>query len=167
MVAVGVDYGTVRIGLAKSDEARSIAFPFMSVPRGKTDEEGVAAVLSALADVEVDEFVVGLPLSLSGEEGVAARKARAFGALLEARSGRPVVFVDERLSSAAASRHMREMGLDERAQRGKLDERAAALILETYLASTRKVTWEGDPNELPAPEEGPSRRRRRRGRERR
>jgi putative holliday junction resolvase len=167
VVLVGVDYGTVRIGLAKSDEARSIAFPFTTVARGTSDEAGVVAALAALDGVEVEAFVLGLPLTLDGDEGQSARKVRRFGAILAEKSGLPVHYVDERLSSAAASRHLREMGMDEKAQRGLLDERAAALILETYLGSIRKVTWEGDPNELSMPDEGHPRGRGRRGRSRR
>jgi putative holliday junction resolvase len=167
VIIVGVDFGSVRLGLAKSDEERSIAFPFTTVARGKSDEEGVAACLAALEGTPVEAFVVGLPLTLDGEEGQSARRARRFGELLEARSGRPVHFMDERLSSAAASRNLREMGLDERAQRGMLDERAAALILEAYLGSIRKVTWEADPNELAHERDEPPHKRGRRGRSRR
>jgi putative holliday junction resolvase len=167
LVVVGIDYGAVRIGLAKSDEERTIAFPFTTVTRGASDASGVEACLTALDGLDVEAFVVGLPLTLAGEEGQSARRARRFGELLARKSGLPVHFLDERLTSAAASRSLRAMGLDEKAQRGMLDERAASLILDTYLRSIRKVTWEGEPDEPTMDDGARPRGRGRRGRSRR
>jgi putative holliday junction resolvase len=167
LVVVGIDYGTVRIGLAKSDEERTIAFPLTTVARGASDESGVDACVAALEGLDVEAFVIGLPLTLAGGEGQSARRARRFGALLEERTGIPVHFLDERLSSAAASRSLREMGVGEKAQRGMLDERAASLILDTYLRSNRKATWEGEPDVLAMDDGAKPRGRGRRGRSRR
>jgi putative Holliday junction resolvase len=83
----------------------------------------------------VDEAVVGLPLNLAGDETEWTKEVRAFGDDLARRTGLPVNFVDERLTSVAAERAVRGMGLkrSEREQKGRIDSAAAALILDAWL----------------------------------
>jgi putative Holliday junction resolvase len=78
-------------------------------------------------------LVVGVPLTLGGDEGPQARDVRARAERLSATVGVPVAYWDERLSTAEARRAMREAGLTEREQRGALDKVAAALILQGWL----------------------------------
>lgn len=177
MILIGVDYGLARIGLAKSDEERRFAFPFAVVRRGKRDEEGVAAILSALEGLEIERFIVGDPIRLDGTDGEASRRARAFASLLEARSGIPYILVDERLTTSAAAKGLRAMGIDSRGQKDIIDASAAALLLQTHLDASRESIWESeldphgaaqaDPARGEPPQRDPARGRRARARRRR
>ncbi len=94
----------------------------------------VVKKLTELAQQEgIDVFVVGLPRSMDGSEGTAARRARAFAQSLKERSGRRVVLLDERLTTRQAHDRLAELGLDERRRRQLVDSEAAALLLETFL----------------------------------
>lgn len=137
-VRLGVDVGTVRVGLAASDPSGLLASPVETVPRdtrGHADQERIAAVA-----VERDalEVVVGLPRSLSGEEGAAATTVRAYAVELAALLGsRPVRLVDERLTTVDAHRTLRTSGVSGRAHRAVVDQAAAVLILQTALDAER------------------------------
>ena len=131
---LGVDPGRRRVGLAIDDEASgAMAMPHGTVERGIDDVEAAKKVRAAVADLELEAVVVGLPLRLDGTEGTAARRARSFGAALEKALGVAVTFWDERLTTVAAERTLREMGVRGRAQRGVVDETAAAILLQSYL----------------------------------
>lgn len=133
-VRVGVDVGSVRVGVAASDPSGTIAHPVRTLardPRGSTDIDGLAALVAELKAVEV---VVGLPLLLSGEEGEASRLARAYAAGLARRvTPVPVRLVDERLSTVDAHRRLRDSGVPNRAQRSVVDQAAAVIILQNAL----------------------------------
>lgn len=137
MRVLALDIGDKRIGVAVSDAAGSVASPLVVLQ--------TAAVLSGgrelhrlLDDYEVEEIVIGLPLSLDGTEGPQARHVRALAARLEpALAGRPVSFFDERLSSGQAKRSMAESGATEREMRGAVDKVAAALFLQAFLDARR------------------------------
>lgn len=132
MRVLGVDPGSVRIGLALSDPLGKIASPLLVLTINSA-KDGARKVASEARKREVDLVVVGLPLQLSGEEGYEAQKARSFMALLERRLPIPVKSFDERLSSKAAKDALREGGMDSRAQRGRLDSIAAAIMLQSFL----------------------------------
>lgn len=135
---VGVDPGQKRVGLAVSDEAGgSVALPFGTVERARDEREASVQVVAALGGIEIAALVVGLPLRLDGTEGTAARRARAFGTRLADALGVPVRFVDERLSTVGAQRALRELGMNERAQRGVVDQTAATMLLQSYLDRAR------------------------------
>ncbi|MCI5051803.1 MAG: Holliday junction resolvase RuvX [Simkaniaceae bacterium] len=132
---VAIDYGRARIGIALTDESQIIASPFKAVKGGK---EGVKNVLSALADKgEIEEFVVGLPLHMSGQESEMSKEARAFAEKLKEASSRPVHLFDERLTSSGVDRLMMGGGLNRRERAKKSDELSASLILQTYLSTKR------------------------------
>ncbi|NTV39220.1 MAG: Holliday junction resolvase RuvX, partial [Demequinaceae bacterium] len=95
-VRLGIDVGTVRVGVAACDPEGIMAFPVATVAR---DAEAVAAVAALAAEREAIEIFVGLPLHLSGSEGPSAVDARAFAAALAERTGVPVRLVDERMST--------------------------------------------------------------------
>ena len=144
---VGIDPGQARIGVAISDEEGSIAFPRETVPvRGGT-AEAARGVREALADDEISLAVVGLPLRLDGSEGEAARRARAFGEALAAALQVEVVYWDERLTTVAAERSLREMGRRGAKQREVVDQSAATILLQGYLDANKGGTWK-DPNSL-------------------
>lgn len=133
MRVVAIDTGEVRVGIAVSDEERSFAFPKTTVEAGVNAEQTAKAIEAALADVAIAEFVVGLPLRLDGSEGEAARKARLLGDAIAARFDVAVHYWDERLSSAAAERSLRSIGVRGRRHREVVDQSAAAVFLQSYL----------------------------------
>jgi putative Holliday junction resolvase len=139
---VGIDVGSVRVGVAASDPSGLLATPVRTLARdaddtavAPTDLEEVAALVVELACIEV---VVGLPRSLSGAEGAAAQAARTYAGRLAARVAPvPVRLVDERLTTVDAHRSLRESGVDGRRQRAVVDQAAAVLILQAALDAER------------------------------
>lgn len=136
-VRLGVDVGSVRVGLASSDPDGLIATPVQTLAR---DEQGGADLRALAAEVterQVLEVLVGLPRSLSGGEGPAAALARAYAGRLAALVDVPVRMVDERLSTVAATRSLRDAGVKGRKQRGMVDQAAAVVLLQTALDTER------------------------------
>lgn len=134
-VRLGVDVGSVRIGVAVSDPSGLLATPVRTLSRVGTDLDEIAALAIEHAAVEV---VVGLPVSLSGHEGPAAHGARAYAADLAARLAPvPVRLVDERLTTVGAQRVLRERGVPGRARRAIVDQLAAVEILQAALDAER------------------------------
>lgn len=144
---VGIDPGQARIGVAISDEEGSIAFPRETVQAKGGTVEAAGRVREALADEDVSLAVVGLPLRLDGSEGEAARRARAFGQALAKALEVEVVYWDERLTTVAAERSLREMGRRGAKQREVVDQSAATILLQGYLDANKGGTWM-DPNSL-------------------
>ncbi|NOY94610.1 MAG: Holliday junction resolvase RuvX [Deltaproteobacteria bacterium] len=134
MRRLGVDPGSVRVGLSFMDEGAPLVVPIGTVEVVKKD---VAAATREVAEVAkrrgAEEVVVGLPLSLAGREGIAARRARRFADSLQAQLGVPVVLWDERLTTAQAERGLRELGVGGRARREVVDQAAATLLLQSYV----------------------------------
>jgi putative Holliday junction resolvase len=137
-VRIGVDVGSVRVGVATCDPAGLIATPVETVRRGRGDLDRLAALVAERAAVEV---VVGLPTTLAGRHGPAAEAAEEFArrlaALLAARDV-PVRLVDERLSTVGAQRGLRDSGVDTRKGRSVVDQAAAVIILQTALDTERQ-----------------------------
>lgn len=141
MRRLAVDPGSARIGLSRSDEEGRVAFPLTTL-HGLRGEAAVQAVAEHARSSAVGEVVVGLPLRLSGQEGMAARRARRFAAALErVLGGVPVVLWDERLTTVAATRALREAGLRAREQRQVVDQTAATLLLQSYLDARGRDAW--------------------------
>ena len=137
-VRLGVDVGSVRVGLAASDPSGMIATPVQTLPRnlgGRADQHTIAA---AVRERNVLEVVVGLPRSLSGLEGRAAALARDYAVELAVLVAPvPVRLVDERLSTVDAARTLRDSGVAGRKQRAVVDQAAAVLILQAALDGER------------------------------
>jgi putative Holliday junction resolvase len=134
-VRVAVDVGSVRIGVAASDQEGLVATPVETVPRGRGDMERLAALIEERGAVEV---VVGLPRGLSGQEGPAAATVREFARRLAgAVAPLPVRLVDERLTTVSAERGLREAGVPGRRQRSVVDQAAAVVILQAALDAER------------------------------
>ena len=133
---MGLDVGERRVGVAIADELGMISSPLTIVQR----RDGDLAELRDLAIAKgVDRLVVGLPTGLSGREGPQAAVVRQFADALGAALGPeiPVVFWDERLTTAVAERTLRESGRGRRRQKGDVDAVAAAVILQGYLDACR------------------------------
>ncbi len=142
-VRVGVDVGSVRVGVALSDPDGVLATPVATLHRepgsdpaaGDPDVEEIAALVADHAAVGV---VVGLPRSLSGAEGPAAARARLYASVVAARVAPVEVrLVDERLSTVDAHRTLRDSGVAGRRQRAVVDQAAAVLILQSALDAER------------------------------
>jgi putative Holliday junction resolvase len=124
---LALDYGSARCGVALSDPTGMLATPLQSVSDPRS-EQGLVEIVRLVGERGVEEVVVGLPVSLSGEEGSQAAEAREFAALLEERLAVPVTTYDERYTTTLARRTP-----------GRLpeDSRAAAHLLESYLSARR------------------------------
>lgn len=139
MRALGLDLGSKRIGVAVSDLTGTIASPLVVLPRGRSrrhDHERIAALVRA---EEAECVVVGMPHSLSGADGPAARAARAEASALASVVGVPVETHDERFTTVTANRVLAEGGMRGPARRQVIDKVAAAVILQAWLDSRREV----------------------------
>lgn len=142
---LGVDVGTVRVGVALSDALGMLASPLLTLRRSR-DGADRRRLAELVAEHEVVEVVVGHPLHLSGASGASADDATAYadqvGSLI---APVPVRLVDERLSTRSASANLRAQGRDARSQRQLIDQAAAAVILQSHLDALAQ---------LPAPTDG-------------
>ncbi|MFP3967238.1 Holliday junction resolvase RuvX [Actinomadura fulvescens] len=134
-VRLGVDVGTVRIGVARCDPGGILASPLETVRRGKGDLDRLAELV---AEHEAIEIVVGLPTSLSGREGAAAEAARQFAGRLAGRLAPETVrLYDERLTTVTAESGLRAGGVHGQARRRVVDQAAAAVLLQAALDGER------------------------------
>ena len=132
---LGLDLGSVRIGVAISDPERRVAVPLGTVQVGAPHD--VKAIAALVAEHDVSEIVVGLPLSMSGGSGPGATAAQEFAGALRGMLGLPVHTQDERLSTVEAERSLRGAGARGREIRRAVDRSAAAVILQAYLDRLR------------------------------
>ncbi len=128
---LGLDPGERRIGVALSDPTGTIASPHSVIDRKSMDVAD--AVRAVCIENEVDRIVVGLPTSLSGGEGPAAKAAREVGRLAAEATGLPVEFHDERFTTVTAEAALLEGGVRRAKRRDIRDKVAAAVILQSYL----------------------------------
>jgi putative Holliday junction resolvase len=140
---LGVDYGSVRIGLAVSDADCKIAFPLATHQR-QGPERDAAFFRDVVEREEIGTIVVGLPIHLSGREGKKAAEARAFGQWLGDTTGLPVAFADERFSTVEAESALWSAGLTHAKRKKRRDRVAAQMLLQAYLEA-------GCPAEPPGP----------------
>lgn len=135
--AIGIDFGTKRIGIAVSDAGRMVATPFETIKRvgDRTVEHGRIADIAAEIDATV--LVVGLPLSLDGTDGLAVRTIRSEIRGLAKRVALPIEEYDERFSTVTAERSLREMGTRGQQRRDVVDQVAAAVLLQGWLDARR------------------------------
>jgi putative holliday junction resolvase len=129
---LGVDYGTVRVGLAISDPDRRLASP-LAVYERRGREQDAAYFRSVVSEEEVGALVVGLPVHLDGREGQKAVEARAFGAWLAETTELPVTFWDERFSTVEAESALWQAGLTHKKRKARRDRVAAQILLQAYL----------------------------------
>lgn len=132
---VGIDVGDVRIGVAVSDPDGILATPVETVAAGP---QAITRIAELVVSYEALECIVGLPVGLSGREGPAAAKVRAFCARLQAVIAPvPIRLFDERMSTMTAEGLLRKGGRSGEARRGVIDQAAATVILQTALDSER------------------------------
>jgi putative Holliday junction resolvase len=132
MRILALDHGTVRVGVALSDELKMIASPLEFIPAEPWDAF-LQRLQQIMAEKQVERVLVGMPRNMDGSFGPAAEKVRAFVEQLRAVLTVPVQTVDERLSSVQAQKLLAQSGLKAKQQRGKVDQMAAAVLLQSYL----------------------------------
>lgn len=131
---LAIDYGERRIGLAISDPLGIIASPAGFITRRAGKRPPVAELIRRATELEARGFVLGLPLDERGEDTPRAVEVRRVGAELARRTGLAVEFLDERFTTAAALRAVREMGGSTRNRKGDVDSLAATVLLQHALA---------------------------------
>ena len=133
---IGVDVGTVRVGLAVCDADRRMASPLETYTR-KSAEKDANFFTHLVRQESAVGFVVGLAINMNGTEGPKAKECREYGAWLTAITGLPVAFHDERCTTAAAEDMLWAAGLSHKKRKERRDKLAATLILQAYLDASR------------------------------
>jgi putative Holliday junction resolvase len=128
----GIDFGTVRMGIAITDAQRLIASPLESYTRAGPEADA-RRFRQLVAEHQIVRFVVGLPVHMSGQESSKSREARQFGKWLAGCTGVPVDFFDERYTTIDADAMMVEAGLGPEQRRQRRDMVAAQVLLTAYL----------------------------------
>lgn len=141
---LGVDFGRARIGVAISDELGMLAHPVETVPAARP-EVAAKRIAEIAREKNVERVILGMPRHMNGSLGEAAEEAKAFGAKLQPLVPCPVVMWDERLSTIAANRALRDAGQKTRQTRGIVDQVAAQMILQGYLDSVQDSASEESP----------------------
>ena len=140
MRIMGLDYGTKTVGVAVSDDRLLIAQPFETITRDNPRQlrKTLQRIESIIAEKEVGEIVLGLPLNMDDTEGERAAATREFQAMLERRTLLPVHMVDERLTTVEADQILAEMEVPRSERKAYIDKIAAAIILQSFLDARSK-----------------------------
>lgn len=137
-VWLGVDVGTVRVGVARSDPGGILASPLVTLARDVQHGTDLAELAALVTENGAVGVVVGLPMTLRGVEGASARMAREYAqALADRVAPVPVEQVDERLTTVSAQRKLRQSGVREKAGRAVVDQAAAVELLQHWLDARR------------------------------
>jgi len=131
---LAIDHGTRRIGIAVSDEMKTIAQPLEFIP-AEPFGDFLARLQQIVAEKAVELILVGMPRNMDGSYGPAAEKVRAFVAALKEQIAIPIRTWDERLTTVQAHRFLSEAEVRGRDRKGKVDQTAAAILLQSYLDS--------------------------------
>ena len=140
-IRIGIDVGSVRVGVARTDPDGLLAVPVATLTRPAARSD-LLALVDLVAEYEPLEVVVGLPIALDGTEGLAAAAVRVYAGdllgMLRARGvGVPVRLIDERMTTAEATRGLQAAGRDSRSGRSVIDQAAAVIIVQHALDSER------------------------------
>ena len=133
MRALGVDLGEKRIGIAVSDSNGKVATPLQVIIRSKSIKQDHKKICDLVDEWEVDIVVVGMPYSLNGSKGLAAKTVEKEVKELSSALEVPVATQDERLTTAIAAKELAIQGLDSKKQRKVIDQVAASVILQSWL----------------------------------
>jgi putative Holliday junction resolvase len=137
-VIVALDVGERRIGIAISDPGESFSLPLRTIERTGSLHEDLETILEIFRDYGATTVVVGDPVALSGERGLATQKMDAFVATLAKAYGGPIERVDERMTTAQATRALVAADVSRKKRKRTVDQLAAALILDSFLARRRR-----------------------------
>ena len=131
---LGIDYGERRIGLALSDPLGIIAKPLKVIDR-KTTPDYKSEIIEIIDEKEVIEIIVGLPITMKGDYSEQTKAVQKFIDEISGICNIPVTEIDERFSSIAAKKALHEQGVKTGHEKGRVDETAAAIILQEFLDS--------------------------------
>jgi len=137
MVILAVDYGEARTGLAVCDKNEVLATPLSPVVVKSTDML-IDTIIETAKQYKAELIVVGLPVNMDSSHGFRAEAVKEFAKLLKEKSGMPVEFWDERLTTMSASRLLNETDVKGKKRKMKLDSAAAALILQSFIDSRKR-----------------------------
>ena len=129
---LGIDYGTVRIGLALSDPTGTLASPLPFL-ENQSPQQVTTALSELIQSHQIEGLVIGLPRNMDGTYGPSAQKVRDFIAQIQKSISLPITPIDERLTTAQASKQLSGIGLNQKQLRKKIDSSSACLILQQYL----------------------------------
>jgi putative Holliday junction resolvase len=133
-VRIGVDVGTVRVGVAASDPDGVLASPVVTLTRDPRTDRDLEQLAEIVRDRNAVEVVIGLPRQLSGREGASVQMARQYAdALADRIAPVPIRLVDERLTTVSAGRSLRASGVRGKASRAVIDQAAAVALLQSAL----------------------------------
>ncbi len=135
---VALDVGERRIGVAISDPGESFSLPLRTLTRTDSLHDDLEAILEITREYRATTLVVGDPVSLSGERGIAAKKMDAFVEVLARAFGGPIERVDERMTTAQVTRSLITADVKRKDRKRVVDQLAASLILDSYLARRRR-----------------------------
>ncbi len=138
MRILALDHGTVRVGVAVSDEMKTIALPLEFIP-AMPFEAFLARLTQILREKEVESLIVGMPRNMDGSYGPATEKVRAFIELLKPTITLPIRTWDERLTSTQANRYLAQAGVRGDKRKARVDQTAAAILLQSYLDAVSGV----------------------------
>lgn len=129
---LGIDFGTVRIGLSLSDSTRTLASPLPFLDN-KSPQQVISAITALIETHQITGLVIGMPRNMDGTYGPSAQKVKDFIAEMKKCISLPIQPLDERLTTAQASKQLSGMGLNQKQLRKKVDSSSASLILQQYL----------------------------------
>ena len=129
---LGIDFGTVRIGLSLSDPTRTLASPLPFLDN-KSPQQVISAITALIETHQITGLVIGMPRNMDGTYGPSAQKVKDFIAEMKKCISLPIQHIDERLTTAQASKQLSGIGLNQKQLREKVDSSSASLILQQYL----------------------------------
>ena len=129
---LGIDFGTVRIGLSLSDPTRTLASPLPFLDN-KSPQQVIAAITALIETHQITGLVIGMPRNMDGTYGPSAQKVKDFIAEMKKTISLPIQPLDERLTTAQASKQLSSIGMNQKQLRKKVDSSSASLILQQYL----------------------------------
>ena len=130
---MGIDFGDVKIGIAITDQLKIISYPYYTIDRKKTPDY-ISEIKKIILEKNIDTVVVGLPLTLSGNESIQTKKTQKFIFKLENSVDAIVYSFDERLSSKEAERYLKKQNIKTGSNKEKIDQIAASIILNNFLS---------------------------------
>jgi putative Holliday junction resolvase len=133
---IALDYGTKKIGIAISNQERTIAMPVQSIPENKAQ---ISSIMQLIAKYRACGIVIGLPVNMRGEIGEQAKVVLKFAANFAKNTNIPIYLQDERLTTKAANNFLKSFGIKRKERNNNDDIIAASMILETTLDSINRI----------------------------
>ncbi|MFA6118944.1 MAG: Holliday junction resolvase RuvX [Parachlamydiales bacterium] len=137
MRIAAIDYGRARLGIAITDNSKTIAYPLKTVKASQTLEKTALEILEALKQHinEIELIIIGLPLSLKGQDSKMALEVKEFAEKLKTKTNIPIKFIDERLTTAMAEKELKDtLNMNRKKRSSVIDPICATFILQNYLS---------------------------------